>query len=103
MIVIEKNVGPKIPYEVNGTKITFDDDLMLNLAKRQDEEPVHIVISRNKARALQIGGEDIPAPDVVAATFRQMRESIVRSASDDVEVELSDSVWLRPGSASATR
>ena len=49
------------------------------------------------ARALQIGGEDIPAPDVVAATFRQMRESIVRSASDDVEVELSDSVWLRPG------
>jgi hypothetical protein len=44
------------------------------------------------ARALQIGGEDIPAPDGVAATFRQMRESIVRSASDDVEVELSDSV-----------
>ena len=53
--------------------------------------------SHGMARALQIGGEDIPAPDVVAATFRQMRESIVRSASDDVEVELSDSVWLRPG------
>ena len=53
--------------------------------------------SHGMARALQIGGDDIPAPDVVAATFRQMRESIVRSASDDVEVELSDSVWLRPG------
>ena len=35
--------------------------------------------SHGMARALQIGGEDIPAPDVVAATFRQMRESIVRT------------------------
>ena len=59
MIVIDKNVGPKIPYEVIGTKIIFDDDLMLNLAKRQDDEPVHIVISRNKARALQIGTADL--------------------------------------------
>lgn len=59
MIVKEKNVGPKIPYEVIGTKIIFDDDLMLNLAKRQNDEPVHIVISRNKARALQIGTADL--------------------------------------------
>ena len=58
MIIIEINEGPKIPYEVNGTKITFDDDLMLNLAKRQSEEPVHIDICYNKARQLITGTQD---------------------------------------------
>ncbi len=58
MIVINKNEGPKIPYEVNGTKITFDDDLMLNLAKRQGDEPVHIDICYNKARQLITGTQD---------------------------------------------
>lgn len=58
MIINEKNEGPKIPYEVNGTKITFDDDLMLNLAKRQGDEPVHIDICYNKARQLITGTQD---------------------------------------------
>lgn len=58
MIIIEINEGPKIPYEVNGTKIIFDDDLMLNLAKRQSEEPVHIDICYNKARQLITGTQD---------------------------------------------
>ena len=58
MIISEINEGPKIPYEVNGTKITFDDDLMLNLAKRQSEEPVHIDICYNKARQLITGTQD---------------------------------------------
>ena len=31
MIVVNKNEGPKIPYSVRTTKITFDDDLTINL------------------------------------------------------------------------
>lgn len=58
MIIIEKNPGPKIPYEVTGKKITFDDDLMLNLAKWQGDEPVHIFICYNKNHALTIGEVD---------------------------------------------
>lgn len=58
MIIIEINEGPKIPYEVTGKKIIFDDDLMLNLAKRQSEEPVHIDICYNKARQLITGTQD---------------------------------------------
>lgn len=58
MIVIEKNAGPKIPYELNGKKIIFDDDLMLNLGKRQGEEPVHIDICYNTARQLITGTQD---------------------------------------------
>ena len=41
MIVIEKNEGPKIDYEIQNTatkkKITFDDDLTINLAKREED------------------------------------------------------------------
>ena len=59
MIIVEKNAGPKIPYEVTGAKIIFDDDLMLNLAKRQGDEPVHLFICLNTAQALIIGMEDI--------------------------------------------
>lgn len=41
MIVIEKNEGTKIEYEVSKTKITFADELMLNLAKLEKDWPVH--------------------------------------------------------------
>ena len=41
MIVIEKNPGEKIPYEVHGTKVTFDDELTLNLAKLERDWPIH--------------------------------------------------------------
>ena len=44
MIIVEKNQGTKIPYEVDGTRITFADDLSLNLAKREEDWPVHIDI-----------------------------------------------------------
>lgn len=55
MIVIEKNEGPKIPYEVTGKKITFDDDLTINLSKRQADEPVHIDICYDRFEDLVIG------------------------------------------------
>ena len=71
MKVIEKNEGPKIAYEVTGTKITFgDDELTINVAKYQRDWPVHIDICRNRDNQLVIGtGEglyyvaqfDIPA------------------------------------------
>ena len=35
MKIVEKNAGTKIDFEVSGTKITFADELMLNLAKLQ--------------------------------------------------------------------
>ena len=36
IIVVEKNEGSRIPYEVSGTKIIFgEDELMVNLKTRQ--------------------------------------------------------------------
>ena len=55
MIVIEKNAGPKIDYEVSGKKICFDDDLTINLAKRQEDWDVHIDICYDAYHELVIG------------------------------------------------
>ena len=59
MIIIEKNAGPKIPYEVQDTatkkKITFDDDLTINLAKRQEDYNVHIDVCYDEDDALVLG------------------------------------------------
>ena len=55
MKIIEKNEGPKIPYEVSGKKITFDDDLSINLAKRQEDWDVHVDVCYDEDGALVIG------------------------------------------------
>ena len=72
MIVINKNDGTKIPYEVTGKKICFDDDLTINLSKRQEDWPVHIDVCYDDDDCLVIGAAagrayvaeiDIPAKE----------------------------------------
>lgn len=59
MQVIEKNEGPKIAYDVNGTMVFFGDyELMINAAKYQREWPVHIDICSNRDNQLTIGTGD---------------------------------------------
>ncbi|MCF8017852.1 MAG: hypothetical protein K9L62_00505 [Vallitaleaceae bacterium] len=55
MIIIEKNVGQKIPYSVNANNVTFDDDLTINLASREQDWPVHIDICYDEDHALVVG------------------------------------------------
>lgn len=59
MIIVEKNEGPKIDYEIQNTatkkKITFDDDLTINLAKREQDWDVHIDICYDADDELVIG------------------------------------------------
>lgn len=55
MIIIEKNEGPKIEYEEIGKKICFDDDLTINLAKREEDDPVHIDVCYDTNGDLVIG------------------------------------------------
>ena len=41
--VIEKNEGTKLAYELVGSKLFFgDDEIMVNLAKYEQDFPVHI-------------------------------------------------------------
>ena len=53
--------------------------------------------ARGMAFALQLGDAEPPAPDTVAATFREARTNLSRAARDGVMLELSDSLWLAPG------
>ena len=59
MIIVEMNEGQKIDYEVQNTatkkKIAFDDDLTINLAKREEDWPVHIDVCYDEDRELVIG------------------------------------------------
>ena len=55
--------------------------------------------ARGMAFALQLGGVEPPEPDAVAATFRESRTNLERAANDDVALELSDSLWIKPGFA----
>ncbi len=56
MQIIEKNEGPKINYEENGTKVFLGDaELMLNISKYQRDWPVHIDICSNRDKQLVIG------------------------------------------------
>jgi len=59
MIIVEMNEGQKIEYEIQNTatkkKITFDDDLTINLAKREEDWPVHIDVCFDEDRELVIG------------------------------------------------
>ena len=100
MKVIEINEGSKIPYEVSKTKICFDDDLTINLAKRQEDWPVHIDILTDGDGVLVTGAEsgnyyvaqiDIPAreykkPEATeeTATVEEGGEQAGRSAAGAV-------------------
>lgn len=55
MNVIEKNEGNKIPYEITDKVITFNDDLTISLAKREQDWPVHIDICLDADEQLVIG------------------------------------------------
>lgn len=57
MIVIEKNEGTKIGFDVTETKICFADELMINLAKIQKDDPVHKDICFDSEGDLVIGTE----------------------------------------------
>lgn len=48
MNVIEVNAGPKIPYSVSKNKITFNDELMLNLERYERDFDVSIDVCIDK-------------------------------------------------------
>ena len=74
MKVIEMNEGVKIPYEVNGNKITFNDEIMLNLEKKEADADVHIDISTDDFGGLITGiGRDYVAQiDIPARAYEEI-------------------------------
>jgi len=56
IIVVEKNEGEKIAFEVNGNRITFGaDELTINLATRERDDAAHIDVCRDRFGNLVMG------------------------------------------------
>lgn len=91
MIVVEKNKGTKIDYEVSKTRITFDDDLTINLKKRQEDDPVHIDICFDEDGELVIGaaaGRSYVAEIDIPAIEYEETESESEGENGETEVTL---------------
>lgn len=58
MIIINKNEGAKVDYIVDGNKITFRDELTLDLSKYERDYQVNLDICNNKDNILIIGLSD---------------------------------------------
>lgn len=88
MIVIEKNEGTKIGYEVIGTKIFFADELMINLAKIQKDDAVHKDICFDSEGDLVIGTEGgryyVAEIDVPAIEYEEVE---VEDATEGSEMD----------------
>ena len=91
MIIVGKNEGAKIPYEVTGTKVCFDDDLTINLAKRQEDWPVHIDVCSDKDGALVIGAESgryyVAQIDVPAKEYEEAKATAEAENTDGEQAE----------------
>lgn len=78
MIIVEKNVGPKIFWEEFGNKVCFDDDLTINLSKREEDDPVHIDVCYDQDRNLVIGAAAgryyVAEIDIPAREYREVGE-----------------------------
>lgn len=84
MIIVEKNEGTKIDYEVKKEKITFDDDLTINLKKRQEDWPVHIDVCFDSDKELVLGaaaGRSYVAEiDIPARTYTEVESESEESS-----------------------
>lgn len=78
MNVIEKTTGRKIDYSVRGSKITFADELMLNLENRERDTEMRIDICEDMYGCLCVG---------VSAGTRRYVAQIIIPARKYVEVE----------------
>lgn len=76
--VIEKNEGTKIEWEQNGTKLYFDDEIMINVSKYRKDWDVSVDICRDRSGNLTLGAENalryVAQVDIPAITYEEDEE-----------------------------
>jgi len=96
MIIIEKDEGKKIGYEVEGTRITFNDDLSINLAKREKDYDVHIdicfsadgeLVVDSKAGVYYVAQIDIPERKYTEETQEENGEEKTKLVPAPIDME----------------
>ena len=95
MKVIEVNVGEKIPYTTSGTKITFDDELMLNLAKLERDFDVNVDICIDKYGMI-VTGLGVKYAAQIEIPARQYTEKKIDNPDYDPDDENSQQTIMVP-------
>lgn len=95
MKVIEVNVGEKIPYTTSGTKITFDDELMLNLAKLERDFDVNVDICIDKYGMI-VTGLGVKYAAQIEILARQYTEKEIDNPDYDPDDENSQQTIMVP-------
>lgn len=94
--VIEKNEGTKLAYELVGSKLFFgDDEIMVNLAKYEQDFPVHIDVVRNWSGALATvigGGDDLSYAAQIDIPACAYTETVEKAPALDGEGEMEQTV-----------
>lgn len=84
IIVVEKNKGEKITYEVSGSKIFFgDDELMVNLKTRERDEEVTLDICKDTQDGLTVGVNTEAREYVAQVTIPAREYEIVDTGQED--------------------
>lgn len=84
IIVVEKNEGEKIAYEVSGSKIFFgDDELMVNLKTRERDEEVTLDICKDTQDGLTVGVNTEAREYVAQVTIPAREYEIVDTGQED--------------------
>lgn len=89
MNVVEKNAGTKIDYEVNGTKISLnDDELTINLARYQKDDAVmkDIMVDSEGFLTLGQGSYYVAQVEIPAKEYDETTETVTEVV-DGEEVE----------------
>lgn len=84
IIVVEKNEGEKIAYEVSGTKIIFgDDELMVNIKSRERDDEVTLDICKDTQNGLTVGVNTEAREYVAQVAIPARRYEIVDTGDKD--------------------
>lgn len=84
IIVVEKNEGEKIVYEVSGTKIIFgEDELMVNIKSRERDEEVTLDICKDTQDGLTVGVNTEAREYVAQVTIPARGYEIVDTGEQD--------------------
>lgn len=90
MIIVEKNAGQKIDYELNGTKLSFaDDELVINMARYQRDYAVTKDIMLDSEGYLVMGRGDayIAQVEIPEIEYEETTETITETDDGGNEVE----------------
>ncbi|QIB26114.1 hypothetical protein [Caloranaerobacter azorensis] len=88
MIIVEKNEGVKINYSVDGTKLTLNDEMTLDLGKYERDFPVHIDICTNKFGFLSFGLSEkyVAQIDIPAREYQEVQNGTDEEGNPKIEM-----------------